>query len=65
MKKLQIKFSSQYFAMILLFSRVKSRKTCKPGDEDVTSQPFHFTSGGESEVRGIRIIFVDIPDKRY
>ena len=41
MKRLQIKFSSQFLAILLLMqTRVKSKKTCKPGQEDVTSQPF-------------------------
>jgi hypothetical protein len=32
---------------LLMQTRVKSKKTCKPGQEDVTSQPFDLTARGE------------------
>jgi hypothetical protein len=47
MKILQIKYSSQFLAIFLLVIRVKSKKTCKPGEEDVTLQPFDLTARGE------------------
>jgi hypothetical protein len=47
MKELQIKFSSQYLAIFLLLTRVKSKKRCKPGQEDGTSQRFDATARGE------------------
>jgi hypothetical protein len=51
MKGLQIKFSSQFLAIFLLMqTRVRSKKTCKPGQEDVTSQPFDLTARGECDV---------------
>jgi hypothetical protein len=50
MKELQIKFSSQFMAMFLLVTHVKSKKTCKPGQEDVTSQPFDLSARGECEI---------------
>jgi hypothetical protein len=50
MKELQIKFSSQFLAMFLLVTHVKSKKTCKPGQEDVTSQPFDLSARGECEI---------------
>ena len=31
-------------------TRVKSKKTCKPGQEDVTSQPFDLTARGECDI---------------
>jgi hypothetical protein len=37
-------------AIFLLVIRVKSKKTCKPGEEDVTSQPFDLTARGECGV---------------
>ena len=48
MKELQIKFSFQYFAMILLFSEVKSKKICKFGKDDTASQLFHVNVRGKS-----------------
>jgi hypothetical protein len=51
MKRFQIKFSSQFLAIFLLMqTRVKSKKTCKPGQEDVTSQPFDLTARGECDI---------------
>ena len=50
MKELQIKFSSQFLALFLLVTRVKPKKICKPGQEDVTSQPFDLTARGECAV---------------
>jgi hypothetical protein len=50
MKELQITFSLQFLAIFLLMTRVKSKKTCKPGQEDVTSQPFDLTARGECTV---------------
>jgi hypothetical protein len=48
MKELQIKFSAQFFAaIVLLLTRVKSKKRCKPGEEDVTSQSFDLAARGE------------------
>jgi hypothetical protein len=51
MKRLQINFFSQFLAIYLLMQTlVKSKKTCKPGQEDVTSQPFDLTARGECDV---------------
>ena len=49
MKRLQVKFFSQILAIFLLMTRVKPKKTCKPGQEDVTSQPFDLTARGECD----------------
>jgi hypothetical protein len=43
MKRFQIKFSSQFLAIFLFVTRVKSKKICKPGQQDLTSQPFDLT----------------------
>ena len=51
MKELQIKLSFQYFAMILLFSEIKSKKICKTGKEDITFQLFHVIARGESNFK--------------
>jgi hypothetical protein len=37
-------------ALFLLVTRVKPKKICKPGQEDVTSQPFDLTARGECAV---------------
>jgi hypothetical protein len=50
MKELQIKFFSKILAILLLVTRVKSKKICKPGQEDVTSQPFDLTARSECEI---------------
>ena len=50
MKRFQIKFSSQFLAIFLLVTRVKSKKICKPGQQDLTSQPFDLTAPGECGV---------------
>jgi hypothetical protein len=60
MKELQIKFSSQFLAMFLLVTHVKSKKTCKPGQEDVTSQQFDLSARGECETFFVQ--FLEIPD---
>ena len=31
-------------------TRVRSKKTCKSGQEDVTSQPFDLTARGECDI---------------
>jgi hypothetical protein len=50
MKRFQIKFSSQFLAIFLLVTRVKSKKICNPGQQDLTSQPFDLTARGECGV---------------